>query len=219
MANLALEKATVLGGLIYFQSVRDKYISVVKNIERIIDTQRSAYQSMEGLLSLLIRADRLVKPEYLMHMLAQQYEKLPPSDTEMRKSYASVLAQLDQRELFTEGICGRLLEETIQAKAIRELQSEISQPKTRSVAALQDAMDRYNSTINTIRKKPEDEIRIWNPLEDMEELMVEKPRTPTGVAIIDKLLAGGIALGEHTGILVITFFVVFLWWKWREIFG
>lgn len=201
MANLALEKATVLGGLIYFQSIRDKYISVVKLGERIVDDQRSAYQSVEGLLGLIIRSDRLVKPEFLMRMIAQHYDRIAPSDKDARKAYADLLTQLDQRSMFTEGVCSKLLEEVIQAKAIRELQTQIAQPKTRTVAALQTAFAAFNSTISTIKKNPGDEIRIWDPLTDMEELLVEKPRTPTGVAIIDKILAGGIAVGEHTGIL------------------
>lgn len=201
MANLALEKATVLGGLIYFQSIRDKYISVVKLGERIVDDQRSAYQSVEGLLGLIIRSDRLVKPEYLMRMIAQHYDRIAPSDKDARKAYADLLTQLDQRSMFTEGVCSKLLEEVIQAKAIRELQTQITQPKTRTVAALQTAFAAFNSTISTIKKNPGDEIRIWDPLKDMEELLVEKPRTPTGVAIIDKILAGGIAVSEHTGIL------------------
>ena len=201
MANLALEKATVLGGLIYFQSVRDKYISVVRSGERIVDDHRSAFQSVEGLISLIIRSDRLVKPEYLMRMIGQQYSVLPPNDTETRKAYAELFAQLDQREMFTEGVCSKLLEEVIQAKAIRELQTQIAQPKTRTVAALQAAYATFNSTIDSIKKDPGNSIRVWHPLKDMKELLVEKPRTPTGVAIIDKILAGGIAVGEHTGIL------------------
>ena len=201
MANLALEKATVLGGLIYFQSVRDKYISVVNRGERIVDDQRSAFRSVEGLLSLIIRSDRLVKPEYLMRMIGQQYSQLSPSDMEMRKAYAELFEQLDQREMFTEGVCSKLLEEVIQAKAIRELQTQIAQPKTKTVAALQAAYATFSSTIDTIRKDPGNAIRVWKPLDDMEELLQEKPRTPTGVAIIDKILDGGIAIGEHTGIL------------------
>lgn len=201
MANLALEKATVLGGLIYFQGVRDKYIAVVNRGERIVDDQRSAFRSVEGLISLIIRSDRLVKPEYLMRMIGQQYSQLSPSDMEMRRAYAELFEQLDQREMFTEGVCSKLLEEVIQAKAIRELQTQIAQPKTRTVAALQAAYATFSSTIDSIKKDPGNSIRVWHPLKDMKELLVEKPRTPTGVAIIDKILAGGIAVGEHTGIL------------------
>lgn len=199
MDRLSLEKATVLGGLVYFLNVRRKYVALVGNLERIVDNQRSAYQSMEGCLSLLIRADENVKPEYLMKMLAQQYNRIPPGDQNMRSSYIGLLKQLDERNIFTEDICMRLLDETIKAKAIRELQQEITQPG--SIRDMEAAITTFNAAVTAIRKRPEDEIRIWNPLEDMEELLIEKPRTPTGVSVIDKLLAGGIALGEHTGLL------------------
>ena len=200
MDRISIEKATVLGGLIYFPNVRRKYISVVPKFERILDTQRSAYHSMEGTLSLLIWADPQVKPEYLMRMLAQQYNRIPPGDMEMRRSYIALLDQLDKdKTLFTENICMRLLDEVVQAKAVRALQQEISQPKT--IIDMEKAITTFNQAVSAIRTNPEDEIRIWNPLDDMEELLVEKPRTPTGVAIIDKILAGGISLGEHTGIL------------------
>lgn len=199
MDRLSLEKATVLGGLIYFINVRRKYTTLVNPVERILDSQRSAYHSMEGCLSLLIRADENVKPEYLMKMLVQQYNRIPPADQLMRSSYVELLKQLDDRDIFTEDICMRLLEETVKAKAIRALQEEITQPD--SIRAVEQAITSFNAAVTAIRQRPEDEIRIWNPLEDMEELLIEKPRTPTGVAIIDKLLAGGIALGEHTGIL------------------
>ena len=199
MDRLSLEKATVLGGLVYFINVRRKYVSLVGPVERILDSQRSAYHSMEGCLSLLIRADENVKPEYLMKMLVQQYNRIPPADQVMRSSYVDLLKQLDDRNIFTEDICMRLLEETIKAKAIRALQEGITQPG--SIRAVEQAITSFNAAVTAIRQRPEDEIRIWNPLEDMEELLIEKPRTPTGVAIIDKLLAGGIAVGEHTGIL------------------
>ena len=199
MDQLSLEKATILGGLVYFPNVRKKYIALVKPQERIVDTQRGAYHSMEGLLSLLVRADADVKSEYLMKMLAQQYTRIAPGDRQTRESYIALLDQIDKGELFTEAICMRLLEEAVQAKAVRELQQTIAQPGT--VARMSAAIDLFNRTVATIQKKPEDEIRIWRPLDDIEELMVNKPRTPTGVAIIDKILDGGIAVGEHMGIL------------------
>lgn len=199
MNQLALEKATVLGGLVYFISVRKKYVALVDRFERILETQRSACHSMEGLLSVLIRADVQVKPSYLMKMLAQHYSRLSPGDPELRKQYAELLQQLDESNMFTETLCLRLLDETLQARAVRALQETVSQPRT--MQDMEKAIAAYNSAIGTIRTNPKDEIRVWNPLEDMEELLTEKPRTPTGVSIIDKLLAGGIALGEHTGIL------------------
>ena len=200
MDRISMEKATVLGGLIYFPNVRRKYISMVPKFERILDYQRSAYHSMEGMLSLLIRADRLVKPEYLMKMLAQQYNRIPPGDMEMRRAYITLLEQIDKdKGLFTENICMRLLDEVVQAKAVRELQQEIAQPKT--LIDMEKAITTFNQAVSAIRAKPEDTIRIWNPLDDMEDLLAERPRTPTGVAIIDKILAGGISLGEHIGIL------------------
>lgn len=197
--RMSLEKATVLGGLIYFVNVRRKYVTLVSQIERIVDTQRSAYQSAESCLSVLIRADENVKPEYLMKMLVQQYNRLPPADQAMRKSYIELLEQLDNRDMFTEDLCMRLLEELVQAKAIRALQEGIAQPG--SVRDKEKIITTFNEVVSAIRKHPEDEIRIWHPLEDMEDLLLEKPRTPTGVSIIDKILAGGVALGEHTGIL------------------
>ena len=199
MNQLTLEKTTVLGGLVYFPSVRKKYISLVKPLERIIDTQRSAYHSAEGLLSVLIRADADVPSEYLMKMLCQQYNRISPSATEIREAYVDILQTLDENKMFTEAICMRLLDEVVQAKAIRELREELIQPK--SLDTMEAAIAQFNTAVSTIRQNPNDEIRVWNPLDDMEELLTEKPRTPTGVSIIDKLLSGGIALGEHTGIL------------------
>ena len=199
MNRLELEKTTVLGGLVYFPAVRQKYVKLVRSPEKILDQQRSAYHSMESLLAVLINADQNVKPEYLMKMLAQQYNRIAPAQTELRKDYLNILEQLDNGSMFTEDICLKLLDETIKAKAVRELQEAVTQPG--SVAEMSEAIDLFNRTVSNIKTKPEDEIRIWRPLDDIEELMKEYPRTPTGVAIVDKVLAGGIALGEHTGIL------------------
>ena len=199
MNQLTLEKTTVLGGLVYFVNVRRKYVTLVEPTERILDTQRSAYHTAEGLISVLIRADINVTPEYMMKMLVQQYNRISPSAKEIRAAYVELLTALDENKIFTEAICMRLLDETMQAKAIRELQTGLTQ--TGSIGKMEEAIAQFNTAVSTIRQNPSDEIRVWRPLEDMEELLVEKPRTPTGVAIIDKILSGGIALGEHTGIL------------------
>lgn len=199
MNQLTLEKTTVLGGLVYFPAIRRKYVSLVEPTERILDTQRSAYHSAESLISVLIRADINVTAEYVMKMLCQQYNRISPSAKEIRLDYVNILQQLDENKIFTEAICMRLFDETMKAKAIRELQTELTQPK--SIDSMEEAIAQFNTAVSTIRQNPGDEIRVWNPLDDMEELLVEKPRTPTGVAIIDKILSGGIALGEHTGIL------------------
>ena len=198
MDKLSMEKTTVLGGLVYFPAVRRKYISVVAEFERIIDTQRSAYHSAEGLLSVLIRADIDITPEYVLRMLEQQQTRISPSATEMHEAYTALIGQLKNKQMYTEAICMRLLDETVQAKAIRELQTKLT---SGGISSAEEALANFNTVISTIRKNPDDEIRIWKPFDDMEELLVEKPRTPTGVAIVDKILAGGIALGEHTGIL------------------
>ena len=199
MNRLELEKTTVLGGLVYFPSVRQKYVKLVQAPDKIVDQQRSAYHSMESLLAVLINADQNVKPEYLMKMLAQQYSRLAPAQTELRQDYINILEQLDNGSMFTEDICLKLLDEAVKAKAVRELQEAVTQPGT--VAKMSEAIDLFNRTVSGIKTNPADEIRIWRPLDDIEELMKEYPRTPTGVAIVDKVLAGGIALGEHTGIL------------------
>ena len=196
MNRLELEKTTVLGGLVYFPSVRKKYTDIVKPLEKIIDQHRSAYNSMESLLAVLIRADNQVKSEYLMKMLVEQYNRISPASVDLRSDYINILEQLDNGAIFTEDLCLRLLDETIKAKAVRELQAAMAEP-----AKVNEAVDLYQRTVETIKKNPGDEIRIWKPFDDMEELMKEMPRTPTGVAIFDKILAGGIALGEHTGIL------------------
>jgi len=199
MNQLTLEKTTVLGGLVYFANVRRKYVTLVEPTERILDTQRSAYHTAEGLISVLIRADINVTSEYMMKMLVQQYNRISPSAKEIRAAYVELLTTLDENKIFTEAICMRLLDEVMQAKAIRELRTGLT--KTGSIGKMEEAIAQFNTAVSTIRQNPSDEIRVWRPLEDMEELLVEKPRTPTGVAIIDKILSGGIALGEHTGIL------------------
>ena len=199
MNRLELEKTTVLGGLVYFQSVRQQYIKLVPPLEKILDQQRSAYHSMESCLSVLIRADQSVKPEYLMKMLAQQYNRLSPAATELRKDYGNIFEQLDNSSMYTEDLCMKLLNETVKAKAVRELQEAVTQPG--GTDNVTKAIGVFEETVRGIRRNPNDEIRIWRPLDDIEELMVNKPRTPTGVSIIDKILDGGIAVGEHMGIL------------------
>lgn len=199
MDNVSMEKTTVLGGLVYFPNVRRKYISVVEPMERIVDTQRSAYHSAEGLLSVLIRVDIDISPEYVLRMLEQQQRRISPSAVEIHAAYTELLTQLRSAGLFTEAICMRLLDETVQAKAIRELQTQLTGGG--GINSAEEALANFNTVISSIRKNPDDTIRIWKPFDDMEDLLVEKPRTPTGVAIVDKVLAGGIALGEHTGIL------------------
>ena len=121
MNQLTLEKTTVLGGLVYFPAIRRKYVSLVEPTERILDTQRSAYHSAESLISVLIRADINVTAEYVMKMLCQQYNRISPSAKEIRLDYVNILQQLDENKIFTEAICMRLFDETMKAKAIREL--------------------------------------------------------------------------------------------------
>ena len=195
-------KELILGGLLYFQELRQHYIRNVceaENIKSLLsDVTRTPYATAENLIRLYIKADVTTTPVVIMRRMLEQYSKIPPAQQQYKQEFMELIAVLDDESRFTEQICMKALQERIQATVAMSLIEELRNAKTN-----RDLKETVKSALEGLEKSENTSSGavLYDPIADMEKLLVNTPRVPTGIKFLDELTGGGLVFGEHLGIL------------------
>lgn len=200
--TLEQNKMLVLGGMLYLEEVRDTYLSSFSSVyDRVFDTTTElAYANVEGVIAKCIRVDSKVNSSVIINYLGEYYDKIPPLNKVLKNDYATIVEELVRHDKYTPNICNNILTQTVAIRAAQELKAVVNDPL--KYTKVDSAVKKYQDTVNKAKvSKASKEFRVFNPAEDMEDLLVYKERVQTGVSVIDSLLQGGIAVGEHIGIL------------------
>lgn len=193
-------KEAVLGGLLYFPSVRGMYLQAMAGRTSALladGLAQSPYVSIEGIIRIYIEADIEVQYSVIMRRLLEFYNKLPPNWTTYRQQYVEILDKLDNRELYTEQLSQRFLQEINVEYSVKTAVAELQ--KMRPVSELKEVADTLSSKLN-VTEKP-NKVRLYDPVADVQNIMVHIEKVPTGISWFDTLTGGGITLGEHGGCL------------------
>lgn len=200
MADTA--KELLLGGLLYFQNIREHYIRNVCNGKRtkalLAELKTTPYATVENLIRVYIKVDIETSPTVIFRRMLEQYEKIPPAQAQYKQEFIELLNVLDDRDRFTEQICMRHLQERIQVQIAQDLMAELKTAKTS--VDLKDTMAEALQSLNQSEQKTTGAV-LYDPIADMEKLLVNTPRVPTGIKFLDELTGGGLVFGEHIGIL------------------
>lgn len=68
-----------------------------------------------------------------------------------------------------------------------------------SIAKSSEVLNQYQQQMSKLDGTHR--MRLYNPIRDIEELMLHQERIPTGIGFIDRLTGGGLVFGQHLGIL------------------
>lgn len=193
-------KEMILGGLLYFQSVREMYLQIVgKKVAPLLsdDGLQSPYVAIERSIKNLISADVTVRYEVIMQNLVNSCRKLPPGWTTYRIQYAQILEKLDQRELYTEQLSQRFLHEVNTRDAVDTAIEELK--KLKPVAEVKEVIGDLSNRLS-VSEKP-NKVKLYDPIAEAQNIMIHIDKVPTGISWFDTLTGGGITFGEHGGCL------------------
>lgn len=194
-------KMAVLGGILYYKSVRELYTTVMRNASMstlLGDPQiQTAYAGIERIMRLYITADIDVRPEVIMKRLVEQWKLLPPVNVVYNKQYQEILVSLDAKDEFSEQLSQRFIQDINTERIVLTAKEELS--KLRPVREIQAVMDDLSHQLSATNKPGK--VRLYNPVADAKKLLVHRDKVPTGVAWFDVLTGGGITWGEHGGCL------------------
>lgn len=197
-----ISKELLLGGLLYFHDIREHYIrNVMSGPDKkplLAEITTTPYATVENLIRIYIKADIDTNAVVIFRRLLEQYEKIPPAKTQYKSEFIALLNALDDRDRFTEQICMRSLQERIQVRVAQNLMAELKLSKTNT--DLKETVSNALSALNQSESRPTGFV-LYDPIADMEKLLVNTPRVPTGIRFLDELTGGGIVFGEHLGIL------------------
>ena len=193
-----LTKRLILGGLVYFTSCRDRYLSVMRDRSGTLldpDAPMSSYAAIERTIRLFISSDVTVSPVVLMRRFVEDVRKLPPTNSKMLNGYMDIIEDLDKRDQFTEQICANMIQQLSTSIVVSDAVDELR--KLRSVPQMQQALSNWSSKLSAISKPGK--LRMYNPIQAAPEVLVHRDKVPTGISFLDTLLGGGITWGEHGG--------------------
>lgn len=202
MADIILQNTTkdaILGGILYFNSVRDAYLKATEGSSTPLlrDTDpvvRTPYAAIERSIKLYIQADPRVSPVIIMRFLIDHVTTLPSG---YRGAYLSLLEMLDNRDNFSEQISQRFLQEVTQLIVVTTATDELK--RMRTVQDTRAVLAELSAKLSAVEKPGK--VRLFNPVADSEEVLVHRDKVPTGISWFDELTGGGIVWGEHGGTL------------------
>ena len=196
-----LKREAALAGLLYFESVRNMYM-VFAETELAITTlvlgeSGSALASMESILRLYLKADIHASSTMLLRRLLTHYDILPPANVTLRKEYRSLLLQLSERSQYTEQDSLTMMRYLIRLASYKSLTDQLR--KIPSIDKSNEVLNQYQQQMSKLDGNYR--MRLYNPIRDIDELMLHQERVPTGIGFIDRLTGGGLVFGQHLGIL------------------
>lgn len=196
-----LKREVALAGLLYFDSVRNMYMVFAETelaiTMLVLGEEGSALASMESLIRLCLRADLRANSTMLLRRLLTHYDILPPANTTMRKEYRSLLLQLSNREQYTEQDSLTMMRYLMRLASYKSLTVQLS--NIPSIDKSNEVLTQYQQQMSKLDGNHR--MRLYDPIRDMEELMLHQERVPTGIGFIDRLTGGGLVFGQHMGIL------------------
>jgi KaiC/GvpD/RAD55 family RecA-like ATPase len=202
MSTMKIDLATtvVLGGIMRLKEVRERYLQLfTKSYSRAFGgDSRSVYASIESVISTCIRSDIDVSFDVIMNYLVAHYDKLPPTDSEYKLQFATILEELSKDLKYTPNICFRHLEAIAKDRAATKLKTRLLDPSNKG--NMQEAIEEYVEETAKVESS-DNGLKVYHPFKDRQKLLRKKKRVPTGVSVIDSILQGGIVPGEHLGIL------------------
>ena len=194
-----LTKNVILGGLLYFRSCREQYLALMKgNRGTLLDSNSgTAYSNIERTIRLFISTDLDVSPSLLMSRFVEDMQRLPRSNPQLINSYCDVVEALDKQDQYTEQLCTNMLKQCGTTIVVQDAVAELK--KLNAVPKIQESLRDVASRLAGIEKPGK--LKLYDPVQSAQELLVHRDKVPTGVTFLDQLLGGGIVWGEHGGCL------------------
>ena len=192
-------KDLFIGGLVYFKSCREVYLHVMEGrTGSLMDSSgMSPHAMMEGSIKLYISIDIAVTPVALLKKFYEDLKRLPPSNLKLINAYMDVFSRIEKKDTFTEQLCMSVMREVSKTTVLKDTVDKLK--NLRSVSQVQETLQNLSGKLSGINSPGK--IRMFNPVQSAEELLVHRDKVPTGVSFIDHLLGGGITFGEHGGCL------------------
>lgn len=192
-------KDLFIGGLVYFKSCREVYLSAMDGrTSSLLDSiDMSPHTMMEGSIRLYISIDIDVSPVAILKKFYEDLKRLPPKNLKLINTYMDVFSRIEKKDAFSEQLCMSVIREVSKKTVLKDTVDKLK--NLRSVSQVQETLQNLSGKLSGINSPGK--IRMFNPVQSAEELLVHRDKVPTGISFIDHLLGGGITFGEHGGCL------------------